>query len=708
MAKQAQYSAEQIKQLDGLEAVRRLPGMYIGNNSVHGLHHLLNEIIDNSVDEHLNEYGDRIIVVIEPDGSVAVTDYGRGIPPEYKPSSEMSALTEALTKLHAGGKFRGEDEDVDAYLSGSGGLHGVGIKATNAFSEWMVVTVRRWGVSFRQRFEDGGKPVTDVEIIDATGKAIGSVDGRTKLIVEENILQALKVGRSKVEVVPDPDLETGTTVAFRPDRQWFDKTMDWPNPKQNVPWDWDRVATRLQQVAHLYPGLMVEFTDRRGKKEKVRVYHSENGLVDYVRELNEGQSPLHKPIHFVGRDENEGITVEVAMQYAGEETEIYSFVNGIPTPRGGTAVSGFQSGLTRAVNQFASEKKLAKDSTIRGDDVQLGLTAVMKITMRQTPQFSSQTKDYLTSPEAQGVALSITYNNILEHLRGHISVGRAIVRQAEAAAKGRAAARQARKLVFRKSPLEASLDSGVLGKLADVTKGAPLEQTTLFIVEGDSAGGSCKQARDRRYHAILPLRGKVLNTERAHLNRVLANKEVAAIIAAVGAGVGPDFKLDDMRYQRVAILVDADVDGSHIRTLLHTLFWRYMRPMVEEGRLYVARAPLYLLQKGQRKAAYAYSDLEREEIVSRWGGTNGLTVQRYKGLGEMNPEQLRETVFCVDDPETGLNPHLLRVTVDDVHLLNTVLSTLMGRSVRPRKTWIMEQWSGNGDVGEDDEDEGEE
>ena len=698
---QGDYDARHIKRLEGLEAIRRLPGMYIGNNNVYGLHHLLMEVLDNSVDEIMNGHGDTIRVTLHEDGSASVWDNARGIPVEYKPEVGTSALTEVLTVLHAGGKFReaSGEQGQDAYLSGSGGLHGIGVKATNAFSAWLTAEVRRSGVVFRQRFTEGGKPATGVEVVEpGSGQVVGRVDAGTALVADRRsgLLTALKVAGRVVPVQADANSGTGTEIHFRPHRPWFDEEMDWPHPEAQVPWDFNRLAVRLEQVAHLHPGVRIELHDLRGpkKEHKKRAFVSQKGLLDYVAALNEGLEPLHKPIHFKGGSDNGSITVEVVIQYAGEDTTIYSFVNSIPTPLGGTAVSGFQAGLTKAVKQFAADKKLLKNGDVKGDDLLLGLTAIVNVTMSKTPQFSSQTKEALTSAEAQGVAMSVTYENLLEYLNGHIPVGRVIVNQAQAAARGREAAKAARQLVIRKSALEVD---ELPGKLADVARGTPVEQTMLFIVEGDSAGGSCKQARDRRYHAILPLRGKILNTEKANVAAVLRNAEVKAIVAAVGAGIGADFKVEDMRYGGVSILTDADVDGSHIRTLLHTLFWRHTRPLVQAGRLYVAVAPLYQLRKG-RETRYAYSDEERDEILDGWG-RDGVTIQRYKGLGEMNPEQLRETVFALgqdgDGRSTVLNEHLLRVVVDDPHHTGQVIATLMGKDVAGgRKAWIMRVWAG--------------
>jgi DNA gyrase subunit B len=696
------YDAKTIKRLEGLEAVRRLPGMYIGNNGVYGLHHILMEPIDNAVDEILNGHGDTISVIIFNDGSVQIEDNGRGIPIEYKPEAKMSALTEVLTILHAGGKFR-EAGQQDAYLSGSGGLHGIGVKATNAFSHWLQVEVRRNGVIYRQRFEKGGQPTGSVQIIQpGTRQVAGEINAGTGLLIDgkSGLLTGLKVNGKMVRVRAEARLGTGTTIHFRPYRPWFDAEMDWPHPEQNVPWDFNRLATRLEQVAHLHPGVRIELLDERGSKKehKKRVFYSQKGLLDYIAALNEGMEPLHKPIQFKGGASDGSITVEVVLQYAGEETSIYSFVNSIPTPQGGTAVSGFQAGLTKAVNQFGAEKKLLKDGNVKGEDLLLGLTAIINVTMSKTPQFSSQTKETLTSSEVQGVALSVTYENLLAYLGKNIPVGKVIINQALAAQRGREAAKAARQLIIRKSALEVS---ELPGKLADVARGTPIEQTMLFIVEGDSAGGSCKQGRDRRHHAILPMRGKILNTERIPAAKVLNNTEVKAIIAALGAGIGADFKVEEMRYGGVAILTDADVDGAHIRTLLHTLFWRHMKPLVQAGKLYVAVAPLYQLRKG-KETRYAYSEEERDKLLARWG-KEGVTIQRYKGLGEMNPEQLRETVFALNKREGAnpvLNEHMLQVVVADPHQTGQLLSLLMSSEVAPRKRWLLERWSGEaGDWG---------
>ena len=739
------YSAEQIVELEFLEAVRRRPGMYIGNNNSHGLHHILLEVLDNSVDEAMAGFASTIQVVIEKDGAVMVEDDGRGIPVEYKADSGMSALTQVLLKPHAGGKFGGDDS---AYSS-SGGLHGIGIKTTNAFSEYLDVEVCRYGLNFRQRFENGGIPVTPVNIFDSTGKKVGEINQTTTLVLDKKeFATALEVKGKKVKIEPDTKQSSGTTFKFRPNRAWFSKEMDWPTPESSVPWDAERLDTRFRQIAHLYPGVRIEFTDKRVLEPEMRVYFSKNGLIDYIAYLNEGMDVLHKPILFRDKtqiDTDGGknkatIEVEVAIQYAGEETQIYSFVNAIPTPLGGTHVAAFKAGLTKAVKQFATSKKLIKgEDDVRGDDALLGLTAIVKVTMTSTPQFLSQTKESLTSPEVHGPVMSSTYGYISDFLEKNIPVGKLIVNQALAAARGREAASQARKLVIRKSAMDAG--EFVLGKLADIQRRGgnpvvPLDHTALFLVEGDSAGGSCKQGRDSRFHAILPLRGKIPNVEKMNINEILKNREIAAIVAAVGTGVGADCDVSQIRYGRISVLVDADVDGSHIATLLATLFWRVMRPIIEEGRFFIARPPLYMLRNNKSKETrYAYTEEERKEIEKEFGGASNISIQRYKGLGEMNPEQLRETVFVIPDAMTGAkvkrgrssvkagktaaskangksNGHEaaavetaspaerplsivdfaqrdVRMMIEDVHRTRTLIEQLMGADVGPRKAWLM-------------------
>jgi len=710
------YSADQIIELEFLEAVRRRPGMYIGNNNVHGLHHILLEVLDNSVDECTVGGASKIKVTIEKDGTVEIEDDGRGMPIEWREESQMSVLTQVHVKPHAGGKFGGSDS---AYSS-SGGLHGIGLKCSNAFSQFLEVEVHRHGLRFKQRFENGGIPVTEVEIFDASENKVGEINADTQLITgKKEIATGLIVKGKKTAIDPITDLHTGTITRFRPNREWFTHDMVWPSPEKHVPWSFERLDNRFRQIAHLYPGVTIEFVDYQAKPEHREMYFSKNGLLDYINYLNEGQEPLHKAMIF---KDTTNVTVEgvaahidteIALQYAGEETQIYSFVNAIPTPLGGTHVTAFKAALTKAVKQFATNKKLLKkEEDFRGDDALLGLTAVVKITMTNTPQFLSQTKESLTSPEVHGPVFSATYNTLLEYLEKNIATGKVIVNQAMAAARGREAASQARKLIINRSAMDAG--EFVLGKLADIQRRGgkpvvPIEHTALYMVEGDSAGGSCKQARDSRFHAILPLKGKIPNVEKMKLNDILKNNEIAAIVAAIGAGVGRDLEMDKMRYGRAVVLVDADVDGSHIATLIATLFWRTMRSVIEEGRFYIAQPPLYLIRNTRNKQEeYAYTEEDRVAIIKNWGSAN-IQVQRYKGLGEMNPEQLRQTVFVLpesiapqkkrktateqrEENELTLQDFAqkdIRMVINDVHRTRTIIEKLMGTSVGPRKEWLM-------------------
>jgi DNA gyrase subunit B len=458
--------------------------------------------------------------------------------------------------------------------------------------------------------------------------------------------------------------------------------------------DFGATAHRLQVAAFLIPGLTLTLTDRRQDEPRHREYCYHGGLAAYVDHLNEGRKVIHAPpIRIAGRTES-GVSVDIVLQYhTGDDEEILSFVNTIPTSDGGTHVSGFRAALTKAINVFGQERKQVKGAdSITGRDATAGLTVALSVLMPE-PEFTSQTKTQLGTREMHGQVLSIAYEGLLDQFRKDASLGRKIVDRCLAASRAREAAAKARSLVMRKSVLDA-IDSGLPGKLADVAKGAAIERTILYIVEGDSAGGSCKQARNNRYHAILPLRGKILNTERARLNRALGNNEIKSIVSAVGAGIGLDFRVEDMRYGGIAIFVDADVDGLHIMTLLLTLFWRLMRPMIDEGRLYVARAPLYQLQKG-KQTRYAYTDWERDQLLAQWG-KQGVSIQRYKGLGEMNPSQLKETVFHV--PESGgtatpfASPNIYRVTVEDAHQANQMVELWMGAQVAPRKMRLMKVW----------------
>lgn len=675
------YDASQIKELGFPEAIQKRPGMYIGGRS--NLQHLLAEVVDNSIDEAMAGYGTRIDVVINKDGSACVEDDGRGVPVDIHPETGNSALEMAFTQLHTGGKF-----DTDSY-STSGGLHGVGVKATNALSEWLVVTVRRDGVLYRQRYEHGYVQ-TPVEILDPkTEKAIGEVGNRG--------------ATTAIKKHADANLRTGTIVEFMPSSEYLEVTS----------FDFASIAHRLQVAAFLIPGLTLTLRDERGKDAREREYQYEGGLVAYVEHLNQDRRLIHKkPIRVSGKTES-GAQVDLVLQYHdADDEEILSFVNTIPTTDGGTHVSGLRAALTKAINVFGEEKKQIKGSdSVTGRDTVAGLTAALSVLMPE-PEFTSQTKTQLGNRELHGQVMSLVYEGLLEQFRQDVSLGRKIVERCLAAARAREAAAKARSLVMRKSVLDV-VDTGLPGKLADVAKGARTDETILYIVEGDSAGGSCKQARNNQYHAILPIRGKILNTERARLNRALSNNEIKAIVSAIGAGVGRDFQVEDMRYGGIAIFVDADVDGLHIMTLLLTMFWRLMRPMIDEGRLYIARAPLYQLTNG-RRTRYAYSDWERDQILGDWG-RKGVTIQRYKGLGEMNPSQLKETVFQVpqvDGVETPFaNRNLYRVTVEDVHRANRMVELWMGSRVAPRKSRLMEVWDAeqsydeNGQAYDDDGEE---
>ena len=656
------YDASQIKELGFPEAIQRRPGMYIGGRS--NLHHLLNEVVDNSIDEAMAGFCTRIDVVINKDGSARVDDNGRGVPVDIHPETGKSALEMAFTQLHTGGKF-----DTESY-STSGGLHGVGIKATNALSEWLVVTVRRDGVLYRQRYEHGYVK-TPVEILDPETEQVISEVGKRE-------------SATAIKKHIDNKLGTGTIVEFMPSSEYLEVTN----------FDFGIIAHRLQVAAFLIPGLTLTLTDLRDKKAREREYCYEGGLVAYVNHLNEGRRVIHnKPVQITGTTES-GAKVELVLQYHdADDEEILSFVNTIPTRDGGTHVSGLRAALTKAINVFGQEKKQIKDNdSVTGRDTTAGLTAALSILMPE-PEFTSQTKTQLGNREMHGQVMSLVYEGLLEQLRKDVSLGRKIADRCLAAARAREAAAKARSLVMRKSVLDV-VDSGLPGKLADVAKGADTAHTILYIVEGDSAGGSCKQARNNRYHAILPIRGKILNTERARLNRALSNNEIKAIVSSLGAGVARDFRIEEMRYGGVAILVDADVDGLHIMTLLLTMFWRLMRPMIDEGRLYIAKAPLYQIRDG-RQTRYAYSDWERDQILNDWQ-RRSVAIQRYKGLGEMNPSQLKETVFDVPEVDGIKTPfanrNLYRVTVEDAHRANQMVELWMGSRVGPRKSRLMTVW----------------
>ena len=622
-AKTHTYDASQITVLEGLEAVRRRPGMYIGNTELLGLHHCVYEVVDNAVDEALAGYCDRIIVRIHKDSVVSVEDNGRGIPVDIHPQTGRPALEVVMTTLHAGAKFGSEGYKV------SGGLHGIGVSAVNAVSAWLEAVVKRGGKIYRQRYERG-RPVTPVEVIGET----------------------------------DPE-DTGTKITWLRDPEIF---------KPGVDYKYQTIAQRLREMAFLTPGLKITIIDERADQEAT--FYFEGGIVSFVRYMNRDRKVLHDPIY--AKKQVDDILVEVALQYTDTYNEsIFTFANNINTVEGGTHLTGFRSALTRSVNEYARRHGFLKekDSNFTGEDVREGLTAVVSVKLRD-PQFEAQTKIKLNNPEVKGAVESVLNETLSRWLEEHPREAKSILAKILTSARAREAARKAREMVVRKSALESLT---LPGKLADCSERDP-EKTELYIVEGDSAGGSAKQGRDRRFQAILPLRGKILNVEKARLNKVLDNKEVQAIISALGCGIGDDFDLSKLRYGRIILMSDADVDGAHIRTLLLTLFFRYMPQLIEAGRLYIAQPPLYLIQAGREKY-YAYSDEEKDALLKKLDGKN-VTIQRYKGLGEMNPEQLWETTM---NPE---NRTLLQVTIEDAVQADKTFTMLMGSAVPPRKRFI--------------------
>lgn len=615
-----EYSAKHIQVLEDLTAVRKRPSMYIGDTGPRGLHHLVFEVVDNSIDEALAGFCDRITVILHEDGSVTVDDNGRGIPVDIHEKYGVSALELVLTKLHAGGKFDSKIYKV------AGGLHGVGISVVNALSEWLEVEVRRDGRCYFQRYERG-KPVC-------------------KLVSE---------------TLPIPT-ETGTKIRFKPDAEIF----------QSTDFDFGTIASRLRELAFLNRGVTLQiFEEKSGRGETFRY---DGGIVAFLEFLNEGKTPLHKPIYF--RKEKDGVIVEVGIQYTtAYEENILTFANNIRT-EGGTHLIGFKSALTRIINDYGKKSGMLKRLTLSGDDVREGLTAVVSVLLRE-PQFEGQTKTRLGNSEVKGIVESIVWENLSEFFEEHPEDAARIIEKAIKAARAREAARRARELVRGR---EASLDL-LPGKLADCIERG--ERAELFIVEGESAGGSAKQARDKNFQAILPIRGKILNVEKARLDKILKNAEIRALITALGTGIKNEFSKEKLRYNKVIIMSDADVDGAHIRTLLLTFFYRYMPDLVKDGHVYIAMPPLYAVRKGN-KTLYAYSEEEYQRILEALGDGGGVRVQRYKGLGEMNPEQLWETTM---NPETRF---LKRVTLRDAEEADMIFSVLMGEDVEPRRKFIQE------------------
>jgi DNA gyrase subunit B len=623
------YTAQGIQVLKGLEAVRKRPAMYIGDTGLRGLHHLVYEVVDNSIDEAMVGYCDRIDVAIKPGEIIEVADNGRGIPVDLHQAEGKPALEVVMTSLHAGGKF-----DKGSYKV-SGGLHGVGVSCVNALSLWLEATVRRDAKVYRQGYARG-VPTSGVEVVG---------DG-----------------------LPEA---TGTTVAFRPDPEIFPE----------IEFSFDTLKARMRELAFLNRGIRIDLRDERPGKERTASFHYQGGIGEFVTWLNEGRTVLcDEPVYITG--EKDGVQIEIALNYNDSYAEnLYTFANNISTTEGGSHLSGFRAGLTRTINAYAQAQNLFKKDlkVLTGDDVREGLTAVVSVRIPE-PQFEGQTKTKLGNTEVKGQVEQLVNAALGTYLEEHPREARAIVGKCVGAAQSREAARRARELVRRKS----SLDSGSLpGKLADCASRDPAE-CELYLVEGDSAGGSAKQGRDRRFQAILPLKGKILNVEKARLDRMLGNEEIKTIITALGTGVGYEvFDLARLRYHKIIIMTDADVDGSHIRTLILTLFFRHFRDIIDRGHMFIAEPPLYRVKKGKTEI-YAHSDLEKDRLVEEMGGERGVYVQRYKGLGEMNPDQLWETTM---NPETRT---LTRVTVEDAASADHIFRILMGDEVEPRRQFIEE------------------
>ncbi len=616
------YDENQIQVLEGLEAVRKRPGMYIGSTSLRGLHHLVYEIVDNSIDEALAGYCKNIKIYIHKDNSITVKDDGRGMPVGLHPKMKKSTVEVIMTVLHAGGKFGGGGYKV------SGGLHGVGASVVNALSEECDVTVTRDGEVWRQTYSRGN--VTS---------------------------DLVKIGTGN---------ESGTTVHFKPDATIFEDTV----------YDFEILSQRLRELAFLNKGINITLVDERNDVSES--YHYEGGIKSFVSYLNRNKESLHEePIYVEGV--KEGISVEVALQYHdGYNENIFTFANNIDTVEGGTHLVGFKTALTRVVNDYAKKFGHLKetDKNLSGDDIREGLTAVISVKISE-PQFEGQTKTKLGNTEVRGVVDSIAGEGVATFLEENPAVGKIIVEKALLASRARDAARKARELT-RKSVLERN---SLPGKLADCSSKDPKE-CEIYIVEGDSAGGSAKQGRDRKFQAILPLRGKIMNVEKQRLDKILGSDTIRSLVTAIGAGIGPEFDIEKIRYNRIIIMTDADVDGAHIRTLLLTFFYRYMRELVEKGHVYVAQPPLYKISKGKREQ-YAYSDKESEIILEELGGKDSsVNIQRYKGLGEMNANQLWDTTM---NPETRI---LLRADIEDAILADEIFTILMGDKVEPRREFI--------------------
>ncbi|MEM1514186.1 MAG: DNA topoisomerase (ATP-hydrolyzing) subunit B [Candidatus Thermoplasmatota archaeon] len=609
-----EYGIDKIKVLDGLEAVRKRPAMYIGSTDERGLHHLVEEVVDNSVDEAIAGYCNKIDVIIHKDGSITVEDNGRGIPAEIHAEYGLSGIEVVMTKLHAGGKF-----EKGAYKV-AGGLHGVGVSVVNALSEWLEVEVRRNGKIYRQKYNKG-KPISPLEII----------------------------GEAK---------ETGTKVTFLPDKEIFG----------NLTFDYHIIRKRLQELSFLNKGLRIRIYDERDGREDV--FQSDGGIYEFIEYLNKNKNPIHPIIYFSSKKDN--AEIEIAFQYNDGYTEnILTFVNNINTKEGGTHLSGFRSALTRVLNEYGRKNFFKNDETFNGEDVREGLTAIISCKI-ENPQFEGQTKTKLGNSEVKGIVETMFYEKLMAYLEENPAIARKIIEKVLQAARAREAARKAKELARKKNYIESLT---LPGKLADCVEDDP-DKCELFIVEGDSAGGSAKQGRDRRFQAILPLKGKILNVEKSTFEKLLENEEIKAMISAIGTGIGNEFDIRKINYKKIIIMTDADVDGAHIRTLLLTFFFRYMRELIENGYIYIAQPPLYRIKKGNEEY-YAYSEEEMKSIAG-----DGATIQRYKGLGEMNPEQLWETTM---NPSRRI---LKKVEIEDAIKANEIFTILMGKNVEERREFI--------------------
>lgn len=619
------YTADQIQVLEGLEAVRKRPGMYIGSTSSRGLHHLVYEVVDNSIDEALAGFCDNIEISINPGNSITVIDNGRGIPVDIHPKLGKPAVEVVLTVLHAGGKFGGEGYKV------SGGLHGVGVSVVNALSIWLEVEVKRDGKVYTQRYERGNA-VTPLKVI-----------GETE--------------------------ETGTKVSFLPDPEIFEETD----------FVFDTLVQRLRELAFLNKGIRINLVDKREEEGKKVNFQYAGGIVSFVEYLSKNKDTLFKePIYIEGKKES--TQVEIAVQYnEGYNENIFAFANNINTHEGGTHLVGFKTALTRIINDYGRKLNVIKESeaNLSGEDVREGLIAVISVKLMD-PQFEGQTKTKLGNSEIRGLVDSVVGEKLGEFFEENPTVTKKIIFKARAAAQAREAARKARELTRRKTVLESN---SLPGKLADCSIKDPAH-SELYLVEGDSAGGSAKQGRDRRFQAIMPLKGKILNVEKARMDKILGNEEIRSIITALGTGIGEEFNLEKARYHKVIIMTDADVDGSHIRTLLLTFFYRYMQPLINNGYVYIAQPPLFQVKKGKQEK-YAFDEKELDKVLSDLGKDN-VNIQRYKGLGEMNPEQLWETTM---NPETRT---VLRVSIDDAIEADDIFNVLMGDKVEPRREFIQE------------------